>query len=473
MAMGKRKPRQESLFVAADQLAQAPGHPFYQKLNALLDEAGFDRWVERRCRPYYEQVEKRGRPSVPPGVYFRMLFVGYFEGLGSQRGIAWRCADSLALRQFLGIPLDEPTPDHSTLTNTRQRLPEEVFAEVFEFVLTVAQAKKLLSGKTVGVDSTTLEANAAMKSIVRRDTGEDWKGYVTRLMREEGVIDAAHEPTAEEVRQFDKKRKNKKVSNEEWKSATDGDARITQMKDGTTHLAYKAEHVVDLTSDLVLAAEVYPADRADTATLADSVVAAQLHLKAAGSEAEIEEAAADKGYHAAGTIELCDFLDVRTYIPEPQRRHRSKWVDKPAAYRRAVYGNRRRVRRAKGKALQRRRSEVCERTFAHVCETGGARRTWLRGLGEVRKRYQIAAAAHNLGRILRRLTGIGKPKSLQGEGGLAALVLLLGATLGIAWARLWAVAARATKWLRLPGLDPKAEHSRAGSGTNSDRSTGC
>jgi len=453
MAMGKRKPRQESLFVAADQLAQAPGHPFYQNLNALLDEAGFDRWVERRCRQYYEQDEKRGRPSVPPGVYFRMLFVGYFEGLGSQRGIAWRCADSLALRQFLGIALDQPTPDHSTLTNTRQRLPEEVFTEVFEFVLSIAHAKKLLSGKTVGVDSTTLEANAAMKSIVRRDTGEDWQDYVTRLMREEGVIDATHEPTAEQVRRFDKNRKNKKVSNEEWKSSTDGDARITQMKDGTTHLAYKAEHVVDLKSDLVLAAEISRADQADTATLADSVVAAQLHLKGAGSDAAIEEAAADKGYHAAGTIELCDFLDVRTYIPEPRRRHRSKWADKPAAFRRAVSGNRRRVRRAKGKALQRRRSEVCERTFAHICETGGARRTWLRGLVDVSKRYVIAAAAHNLGRLLRRLTGTGKPKALQGDGGLTAVAPLLLARLWAVRKRLWAVIAGATTWFRFSPRD--------------------
>jgi transposase len=448
MAMGKRKLRQESLFVAADRLAQAPGHPFYQKLNALLDEAGFDRWVERRCRQYYEQDETRGRPSVPPGVYFRMLFVGYFEGLGSQRGIAWRCADSLALRQFLGIPLDQPTPDHSTLTNTRKRLPEDVFTEVFEFVLAIAHAKELLSGKTVGVDSTTLEANAAMRSIVRRDTGEDWTGYVTRLMREEGVIDAAHEPTAEEVRRFDKKRKGKKVSNEDWTSSTDGDARITQMKDGTTHLAYKAEHVVDLKSDLILAAEIYPADRGDTATLADSVVAAQLHLKGAGSAAVIAEAAADKGYHAAGTIELCDFLEVRTYIPEPRRRHRSKWVDKSEAVRRAVSGNRRRVRRAKGKALQRRRSEVCERTFAHVCETGGSRRSWLRGLADVGKRYRIAAAAHNLGRLLRRLTGMGKPKAPHGDGGLIALAQLLVAWLRTAGTRLWAVIGGARSWFR-------------------------
>ncbi|HZP26682.1 MAG TPA: transposase [Dehalococcoidia bacterium] len=448
MAMGKRKPRQESLFVAADQLAQAPGHPFYQKLNALLDEAGFDRWVERRCRQYYEQEETRGRPSVPPGVYFRMLFVGYFEGLGSQRGIAWRCADSLALRQFLGIPLDQPTPDHSTLTNTRKRLPEAVFAEVFEFVLAIAHDKKLLSGKTVGVDSTTLEANAAMKSIVRRDTGEDWTEYVTRLMREDGVIDPAHEPTAEEVRRFDKKRKNKRVSNEEWQSSTDGDARITQMKDGTTHLAYKAEHVVDLTSDLILAAEIYPADQVDTATLADSVMAAQLHLKEAGSGAAIDEAAADKGYHAAATIELCDFLAVRTYIPEPRRQHRSKWVDKPAAFRRAVSGNRRRVRRAKGKTLQRRRSEVCERTFAHVCETGGARRSWLRGLADVTKRYVVAAAAHNLGRLLRLLTGVGKPKALQGGSGAVALLSKLWACLQMAGRHAYQTAGRICNWIR-------------------------
>ena len=149
----------------------------------------FDRWIEGRCERYYATEEKRGQPSIPPGVYFRMLLVGYFEGIDSQRGIAWRCADSLSLRQFLGVPLDEPTPDHSTLTNTRNRLPQEVFDEVFQFVLQIAADKKLLAGKTVGVDSTTLEANAAMKSIVRRDTGEDWKQYVTRLMREDGTIE--------------------------------------------------------------------------------------------------------------------------------------------------------------------------------------------------------------------------------------------------------------------------------------------
>jgi transposase len=424
MAMGKRKPRQESLFITAVQLKPSAGHPFYQKLNQLLAESQFDRWVENRCAKYYAQTEKRGQPSLPPGVYFRMLLVGYFEGLDSQRGIAWRCSDSLSLRMFLGIPLDESTPDHSTLTNTRKRLPQEVFEEVFQFVLGIAAAKKLIAGKTVGVDSTTLEANAAMKSIVRRDTGEDWKEYVTRLMREEGVIGVEEKPSDAEVRQFDRKRKDKTVSNVDWKSATDEDARITRMKDGTTHLAYKAEHVVDLASDLVLAAEIRPATAADTATLMDSVAAAQINLAAAGSEAVIEEAAGDKGYHAAATIELCDFLGVRTFIPEPKLTRPATWADQPEEHRRAALNNRRRMERSKGKAMQRRRSEVVERTFAHVCETGGSRRSHLRGLANVAKRYLIAVAAHNLGRIMRCLMGVGKPRVLQG---------VVSGIIGLAW----------------------------------------
>jgi transposase len=424
MAMGKRKQRQEALFVTANDLPKSAGHPFYTKLNQLLAEAGFDRWVERRCQQYYSPDEPRGQPSIPPGLYFRMLLVGYFENIDSQRGIAWRCADSLSLRTFLGVPLDQATPNHSTLTNTRRRLPPEVFEEVFQFVLAIAETKKLIGGKTVGVDSTMLEANAAMKSIVRRDTGEDWKQYVTRLMKEEGVIEKDHTPTDEEVRRYDKQRKNKKVSNEDWVSKSDPESQITQMKDGRTHLAYKAEHVVDLKTDLVLAAEIRPATAADTATIVDSVVQAQVNLEQAGSDTKIEEVAADKGYHAANTLELSEFVGLRTYIPESKRKDDRVWTDKPAEFQRAVYNNRRRVRRGKGKQLQRLRSEHCERTFAHICDTGGMRRSWLRGLANVTKRYLIATAAHNLGRILRKLFGVGKPKVLQGSGSLAALMQL-------------------------------------------------
>jgi transposase len=424
MSMGKRRQRQESLFIMADGLPKTAGHPFYQKLNSLLAEADFDRWIEKRCQRYYEREENRGQPSIPPGVYFRMLLVGYFEGLDSQRGIAWRCADSLSLRQFLGIPLDETTPDPKTLSNTRRRLPEAVFDEVFQFVLGIAADKKLLSGKTVGVDSTLLEADAAMKSIVRRDTGEDWKQYVTRLMREEGAIAPDHEPTDEEVRRYDKKRKNERVSNDEWVSLSDPESRIAKMKDGRTHLAYKAEHVVDLKSDVILAAEIYPADHADPQTLVDSVMEAVENVKQADGEIEIKEIVADKGYHAAETIELADGLSFRTYIPEQKRPHRARWTDKPAEFQRAVYANRRRLKRDKSRRFQKLRSERVERSFAHVCDTGGMRRSWLKEVVNVSKRYLIAAAAHNLGRIMRKLFGVGKPRTLQDLGELAALAQL-------------------------------------------------
>jgi transposase len=423
MAMGKRKQRQESLFITADNLPRSDGHPFYQKLNALLAEAGFDRWIEARCRPFYEQNETRGKPSMPPGIYFRMLLVGYFEGIDSQRGIAWRCADSLSLRAFLGVPLNEATPDHSTMSVTRRRLGPEVFDEVFRFVLQIADEKRLLSGKAVGVDSTMLEANAAMKSIVRRDSGEDWRQYVTRLMREDGTIESDDEPSDDELRRYDKKRK-KTVSNADWVSTTDPEARIAKMKDGRTHLAYKAEHVVDLESEILLAAEILPADHADPQTLVDSVLEAQINLQEAGSAAEITEVAADKGYHANATLELAADLGLRTYIPEPKQKNDRVWTDKPTEFQRAVFNNRRRMARAKGKRFGRLRSERVERSFAHVCDTGGSRRSWLRELAEVTKRYRIAAAAHNLAQIMRLLFGIGKPRVLQDFAELVCLVQL-------------------------------------------------
>ncbi len=284
MAMGKRdSEQQQDLFITHDKLPRSAGHVFYRKLNQLLSEGSFDRWIEALCEPYYCQGQ--GRPSVPPGQYFRMLLVGYFEGIGSQRGIAWRCSDSLSLREFLGIPLGKDSPDHSSLSYIRNRLPHSVHEEVFVWVLALAHEKKLLKGKTVGVDSTTLEADAAMKSIVRRDTGEDWKEYLTRLMKEEGLIEEDDDPPSDqELRKFDKSRTNKKVSNEEWTSPTDPDSRIARMKDGTTHLAYKAEHVVDLETEVILAAEIYHATYHDTTTLEDSLHQAQINQQEAGSQ---------------------------------------------------------------------------------------------------------------------------------------------------------------------------------------------
>ena len=410
MSMGRRPTEQQpDLWIPTADLPHSPGHVFYDKLNRLLAEAAFDPYVENLCQPYY--ADGVGRESIPPGTYFRMLFVGYFEGLDSQRAIAWRCSDSLSLRAFLGILLPEATPDHSSLTKIRQRLPLEVHEQVFAFVLGIAHQKKLLRGKTVAVDATTLEANAAMKSIVRKDSGEDWKEYLKRLMAEEGI----ENPTDEEIRRFDKKRK-KKVSNKEWQSPADPDSRITKMKDGTTHLAYKAEHTVDLDSEFVLAAAIHAADQADSATLVDSILQAQINLVLAGSEQEIEEAVADKGYHKAQTLAECQEWQTRTYIPEPKRQ-KYNWEDKPAAWRRATAANRRRVRGARSKRLQKKRSERVERGFAHVCETGGGRRTWLRGSVNVSKRYMMQVAAHNLGLLMRKLFGMGKPRVLQGVGG--------------------------------------------------------
>jgi transposase len=420
MALGKRKDEQQEMWVATTSLPKSQGHVFYRKLNQVFAAAGFDRWLEKLCRSYYDQ--RIGRPSIPPGVYFRMLLIGYFEGLGSQRGIAWRCADSLSLREFLGVPLTADTPDHSSLTRVRDRLPEEVHAAVFQWVLRLVAEKGLMPGKTAAVDSTFLEANAAMKSIVRRDTGEDWKEYLRRLMKErEGVED----PTDEDLRRFDKKRKDKHVSNDEWVSETDADSRITKMKDGRTHLAYKAEHVIDLESEVVLAASIRPADHADVDTLVDSVVEAQVNLTAAGVEAKIEEVVGDKGYHATDTLELAESLNLRTYIPERKAKGKRNWRDVPAAKRQAVINNRRRVRRAKSKGFQRKRSERVERSFAHVCDTGGARRSWLHGLAKVQKRYSIAAMARNLGLLMRKVFGIGTPRGLQAAGGLVSFVWLV------------------------------------------------
>ena len=418
MALGRRvEERQQEMWIASAELPKSQGHVFYRKLNQLLAEAGFDHLVEELCQAYYHAT--MGRPGIPPGIYFRMLLVGYFEGIGSQRGIAWRCADSLSLRTFLGVPLTEETPDHSSLTRVRDRFSLEVHVEVFRFVLRVASEQGLLKGKSVAVDATTLEANAAMKSIVRRDTGEDWNEYLKRLMQEEGLIEEDDDPSDEELRRYDKQRKNKKVSNAEWVSETDPKSRITKMKDSRTHLAYKAEHVIDLETEVVLAAEIYTADTGDTDTLVDSVMEAQTHLNEAGLEAEIEEAVADKGYHAAHTLELAEAMHLRTYIPEPQRKHDRRWTDKPEEFQRVVNNNRRRTKTKKGRRLQRQRSEKVERSFAHVCETGGARRAWLHGLEKIRKRYLMSAVARNLGLVMRHLFGMGTARGLQAEGDLA------------------------------------------------------
>jgi transposase len=424
MALGTRKPKQNELFIPTANLATGPGHPFYTKLNEVLAQADFDRFVEGLCAKYYKEG---GRPGIAPGVYFRMLLIGYFEGLDSQRGIAWRCADSLGLRSFLGVALSEDTPVHASLTMIRQRLPESVFDKVFVFVLSLLQDQGVLRGKAVAIDATTLEANAAMKSIVRKDSGEDWKEYLRGLAQAEGIDN----PTEEELRRLDRQRKDKKVSNEQWESCTDPDSRIAKMKDGRTHLAYKAEHAVDLVSEAIVATTVTFADKSDPQTAPVTLSLAEANLVLAGSQTKIAQVVMDKGYHDNGLLAQLAGQGLRTYIPERRQKSR-RWTDKPQAYEVAFRANGRRVRGNKGRQLNRWRSERCERTFAHVCETGGGRRAWLQGQTNVSKVHTLKCAAYNLGLLLRKVWGYCKPRNMSAGAAalfLVMLVLLAGAAL--------------------------------------------
>jgi transposase len=415
MALGKRKPKQDELFIPTAKVAAGPGHPFYAKLNTVLADAGFDEFVEKLCAPYYKEG---GRPGIPPGVYFRMLLIGYFEGLDSQRGIAWRCADSLGLRTFLGFAITEETPVHVSMTMIRQRLPESVFDKVFVFVLSMLEQKGLLRGKAVAIDATTLEANAAMKSIVRKDNGDDWKQYLQGLAKAEGI----ENPTEEDLRRLDRGRTDKKVSNEQWASPTDPDSRIAKLKDGRTHLAYKAEHAVDVVSEAIVATTVTFADKSDPQSAPATLSLAEANLVLAGSETEIEEAVMDKGYHDNGLLADLTVRGVRTYIPERRQKTR-RWTNKPAEYQTAFRANRQRVRGNKGRQLNRWRSERCERTFAHVCETGGGRRSWVRGQTNVSKLHTLKCAAYNMGLLLRKVWGLSKPRSAKA--GVAGLFLMI------------------------------------------------
>jgi transposase len=422
MAMGKwQTQRQQEMWLAGADLPASAAEPFYRKLNELLAEQGFDPFVEGLCRKFYH--ESLGREGIPPGVYFRMLLLGYFEGIDSERGIAWRCGDSLSFRAFLNIPLHKSTPEHSSLSKIRGRLDLETHQEVFGWVLKLLAEKRLVKGKTLGVDATTLEANAALRSLVRRDTGESYNDFLTKLAAASGIAT----PTREELAKLDKKRKNK-ASNEDWESPNDPDARVAKMKDGRTHLAHKAEHAVDLDSGAIVAVNLAGADQGDTTTVYDTVAQAAENLNAAaaadGAKSEIvqpvvQEVVTDKGYHSNETTRDLRDNDIRGYLSEPDRGRRV-WTDEDtgevkSAERAAVYANRRRIRGRRGKGLLRKRGELVERTFAHCYETGGMRRTHLCGHKKILKRLLIHVAGFNLGLVMRQLLGIGKPRRVQDE----------------------------------------------------------
>jgi transposase len=431
MAMGKREDqqKQEPLWIAHTELASAPGHPFYDKLKELLDGERFDPFVEGLSAKFY--ADKFGRPSLLPGIYFRSLLIGYFEGIEAERGIAWRVADSLGLRRFLGIALTESTPDHSTLSRTRRLIDLETHEQVFAWVLTLLADRGLLQGKRIGIDATTLEANAAMKSIVRRDTGESYNEFLTGLARESGI----ETPTREDLVRLDRKRE-KRTSNKEWMSPIDGDARIAKMKDGSTHLAHKAEHAVDMESGAIIAITLQGADLGDTTTvhqtLAEAGLAvAELVVREVELHPEeepkvnadgIEELVADKGYHSGAVLEQVKELEVSTYIPERKQAGKRNWDGKQSEQQ-AVEENQSRVTGEYGKQLLRKRGELVERSFAHCYETGGMRRCTLRGHENILKRLLIHIGAFNISLILRTMLGAGKPRELKNR--TAGLVLRL------------------------------------------------
>jgi transposase len=409
MALGRQRERQADMLVSWAEIPRSPGHIFYDKLQAVLIAAGFDRFVERQCAEEY--APRRGRPSLPPGRYFRMLLIGYFEGIDSERGLEWRCADSLSLREFLRLGERESVPDHSWLSRTRGRLPLELHDQVFTWVLKRLAEHDLIKGERIGVDASTMEANAALRTIVRRDSGEGYREMLTRMAKESGI----ETPTAEDLVRLDRNRKGKTLSNADWESPTDPDARIAKLKDGRTHLAYKPEHAMDLDTGAVVAAELHAADQGDTTTMPGTLASAAAHLAAADAAPTPEQPAeliADKGYHSRDALKALDDGPWKSRISEPSRDGFSRWHGDDDA-RRAVYNNRTRLLSGVARQAFKLRAELVERGFALILDRGGMRRVWLRGRENIQKRYLIHVAGYNLGLIMRLLTGAGTPREFR------------------------------------------------------------
>lgn len=412
MAMGRRKQhQQQTMWLATEQLPRTAGHVFYDRVNKILAEQGFDDFVERACQKFY--AERMGRPGVAPGIYFRMQLIGYFEGIDSERGMAWRCADSLSLREFIGVGLSGPVPDHSSVSRTRRLIDLETHGSVFSWMLGVLAGNGLVDGKTVGVDASTLEANAAMRSIVRRDTGASYTEFLEGLATASGI----ETPTREDLARLDRERP-KKGSNQDWVHPDDPDAAIAKMKDGRTHLAHKVEHAVDMKTGAVLAVTVQAASQGDTTTLMETLTELGAQVETLDSitdnirEDRLTELVTDKGYQSNGTVTMLRAAGVRTYMSEPDRGRR-QWKNK-AEEQQAVYANRRRIRGSRGKELLRQRGLMLERPFAHCLETGGLRRVHLRGRSNILKRVLVHYAAFNLSLVLRQQIGKGTPRGLQG-----------------------------------------------------------
>jgi transposase len=420
MALGRQGERQTELMVGWAELPRSPGHVFYDRLQSVLLEAGFDRFAEAQCAPYY--ARKRGRPSLPPGRYFRLHLVGYFEGIDSERGLEWRCADSLSLREFLRLGTTEPVPDHSWLSKTRSRLPLEVHEAIFVWVLQRLAEHGLIQGERIGVDASTMEANAALRTIVRRGTGESYRTMLERLAAESGIAT----PTTEDLIRLDRQRQGKRLSNRDWASPSDPEARIAKLKDGRTHLAYKPEHAVDLDTGAIVAAEIHPADQGDTTTLPATLETAEANLAAVDAAPTPEDPAelvADKGYHSRDGLKELEDGAWKSRIAEKKVAGVARWHGDEEA-RRAVYNNRARLRSGVAREAFKRRTELVERSFALVLDRGGMRRAWLRGGENLHKRYLIHVAGYNLGLLLRLLVGAGTPREFVAHASAHLLVVM-------------------------------------------------
>jgi transposase len=412
MSMGRQGDRQCDLLVSWSELPRSPGHAFYDRLQSVLVESGFDDFTEATCKPYY--AAKMGAPSVPPGRYFRMHLVGYFEGIDSERGVEWRCSDSLSLRDFLRLESRARVPDHSWLSRSRARLPLEVHQAVFDWVLARIAEAGLVKGDRIGVDASTMAANASLRTIVRRDSGEDYREMLRRLAKESGI----ETPTMDDLVRLDRARKGKKLSNEDWVSKTDAGSRVAKMKDGTTHLAYKPEHAVDLDTGAVVAAELHPGDEGDTKTIERTLAVAKAALDGVDSGPTQDrpgECVADKGYHSRAVLKALDDSCWKTRIAEPKQKGFSRWHGDDHA-RRAVTNNRTRLLSGVAKQAFKLRAEIVERSFAHCLDRGGMRRTWLRGRENVHKRYLLHVAGHNLSLLMRQLIGAGTPREAVAHG---------------------------------------------------------
>ena len=410
--MGREGDRQGDLIVTWAEMPRSPGHVFYDRLQEVLLAGGFDGFVETACQPYY--APKMGAPSVPPGRYFRMHMIGYFEGIASERGIVWRCSDSYSLRDFLRLENREEVPDHSWLSKTRSRLPHEVHESVFGWVLKLVAEQGLVRGKRIGVDASTMEANAALRTIVRRDDGRTYREMLIQMAKQSGI----ETPTADDLVRLDRARTGKKLSNKEWVSKTDPQAKIAKLKDGRTHLAYKPEHAVDLDTGIIVAAVLHPADQGDTTTIAGTLTAVENNLapmSAAPTKQKPSELVADKGYHSRAVLKTLDAGGWKTRIAKPKQSGFSRWHGDDKA-RAVVYANRIRLGSMIGKQAMRRRAEIVERSFAHNLDRGGMRRTWLRGRENVHKRYLVHVAGHNLGILMRWLVGVGTPREAADRG---------------------------------------------------------